>query len=867
MTTLAEHIIVAGVENRPLILEKSMYDSWASRICLFIKGKKNGRMMLDSIDEGPLVYPMVVGEDGQTRPKKYSEHTEAQQLQDDCDVQATNIILHGLPPAVLYNLFDNFASVQVQVNTMFLNALPPEWSKFVTDVKLAKSLYTTNYDQLYAYLSQHERHSNEVRIMRERYLDPLELVSNSQTLYNPSQSPQHLGSSMYPPPQQFIPVYAAPIHHQHHHTLVNPQQQSVSLQPFISPSVTQQSQAKFPQLDSGLDVPTFQQGEDPIDCINKAMEFLFVMVSRNRGIAITLRGNYAAGQAKVVKCYNCLGEGHMAKQCTQPKRPRISAWFKEKLMLVEAKEAGQILDEEQLAFIPELGIVEVQLAQQTILQNLAFYTEDLHAYDSDCDDISSAKADVQEMSYSEQTYIVDFPDNEITSDSNIIPYSQYLQESQDAANLDKENQTNKMVNESLTAELERYKEREHDVILMIDDEETLILEEDKQAFWLKHSNYNPNTSVKSHTPVRTESPSKFLRTTSNAIMADECNKCLELEIELLKKKDLIEKDVFVMEKKDGLNMKVGIATRVNLEESGAKCDVSPKLCNSSHLVSPTTTINMPRGLYNIDVAPTFRVPLTTIDALGVICNSIKVDNTNADVIPCKAVDINTMSTSYARAAGVSAKDQPKVNSNFRPLVDDPIFDGVNIFIPYKVVKKAGLEAILEGGPWLIRKLHDVRIQVFEEDGISLIATFIGKPVTLYSYTSSMCNDSWGRSSFAQCLIKVNSEADLVDIATIDIPLLTGDDFTKETIRVKYEWRPPRCDLCKIFGHVHDHCPNKVVCPPIVTTSNVVTPTIEKTNNGFQTMSKKKKRKSKSKLQMVVSLPVHRLNKRLDMSQM
>ncbi|GJR08944.1 hypothetical protein Tco_0791596 [Tanacetum coccineum] len=40
-------------------------------------------MMPDSIDEGPLVYPTVVGEDGQTRPKKYSELTEAQQLQDD----------------------------------------------------------------------------------------------------------------------------------------------------------------------------------------------------------------------------------------------------------------------------------------------------------------------------------------------------------------------------------------------------------------------------------------------------------------------------------------------------------------------------------------------------------------------------------------------------------------------------------------------------------------------------------------------------------------------------------------------------------------------------------------------------------------
>nr|GEX31653.1 retrovirus-related Pol polyprotein from transposon TNT 1-94 [Tanacetum cinerariifolium] len=97
MTTLTEHIIVARVENRPLIVEKSMYDSWASRIRLFIKGKKHGRMMLDSIYNGPLVY-LTVEENRQTRPMKYSEPTEAQQLQDDCDVQATNIILHVLPP-------------------------------------------------------------------------------------------------------------------------------------------------------------------------------------------------------------------------------------------------------------------------------------------------------------------------------------------------------------------------------------------------------------------------------------------------------------------------------------------------------------------------------------------------------------------------------------------------------------------------------------------------------------------------------------------------------------------------------------------------------------------------------------------------
>ncbi|GKC66712.1 zinc knuckle CX2CX4HX4C containing protein [Tanacetum coccineum] len=262
-------------------------------------------------------------------------------------------------------------------------------------------------------------------------------------------------------------------------------------------------------------------------------------------------------------------------------------------------------------------------------------------------------------------------------------------------------------------------------------------------------------------------------------------------------------------------------------------------------------------------------------------------NSNYPIV--QSVDINTKSTSYACVAGASAKKQPTVCFNFRPLVADPIFVGLNISIPCRVVQKvsirfehtlygnfigkrfsfsvveyyarnnwgkhrltiimmnnkgfffkfdsrAGLEALLEGGIWMIRKtpiilkkwsmgtnllkeeltripiwvkLHDVPIQVFEE---------------------------------------VNSEANLVDVVTIGVPSLTRDDYTKETICFEYEWRPPRCDTCKIFGHIHDQCSKKVVCHPIATTSNVVTPTIMKTNDGFQTVGKKKKKnigKSKS----------------------
>ncbi|GKA44702.1 hypothetical protein Tco_0737498 [Tanacetum coccineum] len=51
----------------------------------------------------------------------------------------------------------------IKLTPQFLNTLPDEWSKFVTDVKLVKDLHTTNVDQLHAYLQQHERHANEVQ--------------------------------------------------------------------------------------------------------------------------------------------------------------------------------------------------------------------------------------------------------------------------------------------------------------------------------------------------------------------------------------------------------------------------------------------------------------------------------------------------------------------------------------------------------------------------------------------------------------------------------------------------------------------------------------------------------------------------------
>ncbi|GJU05481.1 hypothetical protein Tco_1121911 [Tanacetum coccineum] len=207
--TLAEYMILFGTDNRPPMLDKDLV----------------------------------------TRTKKYAELYVAEKIQADCDMKVANIILQSLPANIdslereckLYDASDKFTHIkgeslhtyylrftqlindmniykmkmeQFQVNNKFLNSLPPEWSKFMTDVKLVKDLHTSNYDQLQAYLEQQKLHANEVHLLRERNQDPVAFVANQQM------TPPHFNtyqSSYYNPQlqQQFSPSQAyqyGPIH-------------------------------------------------------------------------------------------------------------------------------------------------------------------------------------------------------------------------------------------------------------------------------------------------------------------------------------------------------------------------------------------------------------------------------------------------------------------------------------------------------------------------------------------------------------------------------------------------------------------------------------------------------------------------------
>ncbi|GKD45282.1 integrase, catalytic region, zinc finger, CCHC-type containing protein [Tanacetum coccineum] len=255
---------------------------------------------------------------------------------------------------------------QVQVNIKFINALQPELSKFRKYVR-----------ECYFIIQQHKIQENDLQLNSVQY--PQQLSSIPQTTYSS---------------QPYLPTYEAPHHPQQYQNAYQPQishpTPSVPQNAYHSPLISPQPQAEFSQLDSGIVVPIFLLVDDLIPCLNKATTFMPTIVASlqgrqsqsfastgTKGNATSLGGNNAAGQTRVVKCYNSQGEGHMARQCTQP----------------------------------------------TILHGL----RKRYAYDSDCDDTSSAKAVLMA--------------NISSNDSDVL------------------SEETKTVNESLTAELERYKER------------------------------------------------------------------------------------------------------------------------------------------------------------------------------------------------------------------------------------------------------------------------------------------------------------------------------------------------------------------------------------------------------------------------
>ncbi|GJW62531.1 retrovirus-related pol polyprotein from transposon TNT 1-94 [Tanacetum coccineum] len=374
-----------------------------------------GVNILKSIDEGPFQMgtirdPIAEGtkgaqELGLERARVYSDLSLEDNDRYYADIRATNILLQGLPKDI-YTLINHYTKAKdIWDNVKMLlegseltkedresqlyddfehfsqnkgETIHDYYGRFVTAVKLNRGLWDSNYDQLYAYLKQHKAHANENKMMLDRFtqhtVDLLALMSNvSQQQLSPTDN------------------------------LIENLTNTLAL-------LTQSYKAYLPQTNNQLRTSSNTRNQATVQDGRVVVQNVQGRQNRGQGNnaqgagatgyggAQNRVGNANPGQARQIKCHNCNGIGHIERNCTQPKRPQNSEYFKDKMLPMQAQENGVALDEEQLLFLAggQDNVVDEDVDEQPV-QDLAlnvdnvFQADDCDAFDSDVDEAPTAQ--------------------------------------------------------------------------------------------------------------------------------------------------------------------------------------------------------------------------------------------------------------------------------------------------------------------------------------------------------------------------------------------------------------------------------------------------------------------------------------------
>ncbi|GJR06677.1 retrovirus-related pol polyprotein from transposon TNT 1-94 [Tanacetum coccineum] len=347
MTSLADKSLLSGGDNKPPMLEKHLYDSWKSRMELYMMNRPHGRMILASVEKGPLVWPSIT-EDGVTRLKEYVELTPAEAIQADCDIKAINIILQGLPTEI-YALVSQHRVAKDLWEKIKLLMQGTSLTKQERECKLYDEFDKFTYkkgETLHEYYLRFTLLLNDMNI----YKMPLEQFQVNTKFLNTS-------SWTSSNPRQQATIYDG----------------KVTVQPV--------------------------QGRQTTYAAGTTRKYTPGASGSN------------TGKQRTVICYNCKGEGHIAKQCTKPKRKRDDTWFNDKVLLVQAQASAKIALMANLSRNGSDALTEVH-NQDNLNYDLFTQSEQI-------------------MTSSEQSNDVSQSETDIISDSNIIPYSQYKEEVKD----------------------------------------------------------------------------------------------------------------------------------------------------------------------------------------------------------------------------------------------------------------------------------------------------------------------------------------------------------------------------------------------------------------------------------------------------
>nr|GEW80247.1 hypothetical protein [Tanacetum cinerariifolium] len=327
---------LTGSESHPPMLNKENYVPWSSRLLRYFKSRPNEKLIHNSILNGPYVRK-IIPEPGDANCDITEIWLRVQQM-----IKGSNIGIQK-KKAKLFNEWERFTSNEresiesyyhrflklmndlkrnkhfpekITSNLKFLNNLRPEWSRHVTIVHQTKDLHTANYTQLYDSLKYNQKEVDELKAERlTKTQDPLALMANSNNPYaflaprqdQSSFNQNYLQQPMPNPKDITDPTTAmnmalalmAKAYKLNYSTPTN-NNQRISSKP---------RNRQIAQLGMNM-------GQD------RQMQMVGGNGNQNQIgngnlVAARAEGNAAGQNGNQIRCYNCRGIGHYARNCIQ----------------------------------------------------------------------------------------------------------------------------------------------------------------------------------------------------------------------------------------------------------------------------------------------------------------------------------------------------------------------------------------------------------------------------------------------------------------------------------------------------------------------------------------------------------------------
>ncbi|GJT99894.1 hypothetical protein Tco_1110233 [Tanacetum coccineum] len=315
------------------MLNKENYVPWSSRVFRYAKSRPNGKLIYNSIMNGPYVRRMILkpGDPARTVPtmkgsdigiqeKKAKLFNEWERFTSTDGESIESYYHHFLKLMNDFKRNKHFLEM-IASNLKFLNNLQPEWSRHVTIVHQTKDLHTADYTQLYDFLKYNQKEVDELRAERlAKTQDPLALMANSNNSFK-------------------YPVF--------HPDLPS---SSTNIQQPLPNNNNYIPQPSFNQNYMQLPMPNLKDITDPTAAINMALALMVkafklkysTPTNNNKRISsnprkrqITQPGNQVVqnpgvrnvGNQNGIRCYNCRGLGHLTRNFTVRPRRRDAAYL------------------------------------------------------------------------------------------------------------------------------------------------------------------------------------------------------------------------------------------------------------------------------------------------------------------------------------------------------------------------------------------------------------------------------------------------------------------------------------------------------------------------------------------------------------